>query len=279
MYRRRRWTAFPAALLLLTGAACSADDEAPPTATLRAGVLSVGTSAPLAPVVFPGAGGELTGFDVQVLREAAESLGLTAEFVQTPFPRLLPGILERRYDVAARGLFATPERAEKYTLITYFSAGTQWMRRTASDVDPTDACGRKVGVETGTSQFTTELPAKSLACTDDGAPAIEIVGFDDLDDAENALRDNVIDAVSADSPAIGWAVQRSGGTAETAGAPFDTAPYVFAVSRRASIAEPLRGAVQRLIDSGRMKAIADRWGMADGLIPTSEIREPKAGGR
>lgn len=277
---RRRWAAASAALLLLTLGACSPEEtRVGPGQTLHDGVLSVGTSSPFAPLVFPGDDGELTGFDIEVLRAVGDELGLAVEFTQTPFRQLLPGILERRYDVAARGLFDTKDRAEKYTLVSYFSAGTQWLRRTASDLDPLAACGRKVGAENGTTQFTTELPAKSLACTDDGAAPIEIIGFDDFDNAVRALRDNEIDAVSADSPAIGWAAKQSAGALETAGAPFDTTPYVFAVIHRASITDALRSAVQKLIDDGRMRTIAEKWGMTDGLIATSEIRGKNEGGR
>jgi polar amino acid transport system substrate-binding protein len=278
---RRRWLALPAALLLAATAACSSSttpERAKAGDTLRDGVLSVGTSAPFAPMVFAGNDGQMIGFDAEVLREVGKDLGLTVEFTQTPFPQLLPGILERKYDVAARGIFATAEREEKYTMVTYASAGTQWARLADSDVDQNDGCGRTVGAELGTTQFTTELPAKSDACTDDDAEPIQIVGFANIDEAAQALRDKRIDAISADSPVIGWLAKQSKGAIDTAGDPFDTKPYAFAVIHRAIAAGLLQQSVQRLIDDGRMRSIAEKWGMDDGLITTSEIRGKNDGG-
>lgn len=280
---RRRFTAAAVALVLALGAAtgCSTDEPTPrtpgapreglPPQIASSGTLTVGTSPPYAPLVFPDEHGKLIGFDVDVVQAIAKKLGLTVAFVETPFPQLLPGILGAKYDMAVRGIFDTRERREQYDMISYFNAGTQWARRASSEIDPNDACGRRVGAESGTVQFTAELPAKSAACTDDGAEPIEIIGFDSLDAAMTALSNSAVDAVSADSPAIGWDVQRSGGTLAAAGSPFDTQPYAFAVINRSMLGPVLQRTVQQLIDDGELKQIAQRWGMQDGVITTSML--------
>ncbi|MFC0315035.1 ABC transporter substrate-binding protein [Gordonia phosphorivorans] len=279
----RRGAALACTLFLSAAmlAGCSspqpADDA--PTAPLSSlpqhlrdsGKLTVGTNIPFAPMEFREANGVLSGFDVDVLNAAAADLGLTADFRELGFPELLPGVVAGEVDVAARGLFDTPARQSQVDLVTYYSAGTQWARKAGTDVDPNDACGLKVGAETDTVQFLAELPAKSDACTDTGKEALEVVRFASLDAALEALRAGDISAVSADSPAILWEVKKSPDSLEAADAPFDTQPYAFAVAKGSALGPALQQSIQRLIDSGEIKKIAEKWGLGDGLIPTSLI--------
>ena len=72
--------------------------------------------------------------------------------------------------------------------------------RPGADIDPNNACGKKVAVQATTTEETDELPAKSKACTDAGKPAIEIIKFDGQDAATNAVVLGQADAMSADSP-------------------------------------------------------------------------------
>ena len=286
MKQSRRWAAMGAAVILalsvVTGCSSSNDDEpSQPDQSLRqalpasirdAGTLTVGTSGPYAPLVFE-QGGELTGFDVDVVRAIAEKLGLTADLTQAPFADLLPGVADGAFDSAARGMFATLERQQTVDQVTYYSAGTQWLSKAGSDLDPNDACGKRIGALNDTHQFTVELPAKSSACTDTGGEAIAIIGFDDFDQAVEALAKSPdqggVDGISADSPVVQYAAKTSDGKLDTAGAPFDTEPYAIAVKKDSALGPVVQKAVQQLIDDGELRKIAEKWGLEDGLIETS----------
>ncbi|WP_234353880.1 ABC transporter substrate-binding protein [Gordonia iterans] len=285
MKQSRRWAATGAAVILavsaVTGCSSSNDEPTPPDQSLRqalpanirdAGTLTVGTSGPYAPLVFEQSG-ELTGFDVEVVRAVAERLGLNAEFTQAPFADLLPGVADGSFDSAARGMFATLQRQQTVDQVTYYSAGTQWLGRAGADLDPNDACGKRIGAAEGTVQFTVELPAKSAACTDTGSEAIEIIGFDDFDQAVDALAKDPdqggIDGISADSPVVQYAAKTSDGKFDTAGAPFDTEPYAIAVKKDSALGPVVQKAVQQLIDDGELRKIAEKWGLEAGLIETS----------
>ena len=78
-------------------------------------------------------------------------------------------------------------------------------------------CGKKVAVQSTTTQEVDELPAKSKACTDAGKPAIEILKFDGQDAATNAVVLGQADAMSADSPVTLYAIKQSNGKLEQAG--------------------------------------------------------------
>ncbi|MFZ2512047.1 MAG: ABC transporter substrate-binding protein [Gordonia sp. (in: high G+C Gram-positive bacteria)] len=279
---QRRLAALTAAVLLpvaaLTACSSSSDEPAPaqrsalPARVLESGTLKVGTEAQFAPMVFTNPENQLTGFDIDLMTAIGEALDVKVDFQQAPFADLLPGVVGTEYDVAVRGIFDTLRRQEQVDMVTYYSAGTQWAERTGDNIDPTDACGKRVAAERGTTQFTSELPAKSDACTDVGEEAIEVVGFDSLRDALTALANGAVDAVSADSPVILYAAKESAGRLQAIGNPFDTQPYGIAVAKGSPLGPVLRQVVQQLIDDGKLKQIGEKWGLDDdGQITTSQL--------
>lgn len=279
---QRRLAALTAAVILpvaaLTACSSSSDEPAPaprsslPTRVLESGTLKVGTEAQFAPMVFTNAENQLTGFDIDLMTAIGEALDVKVDFQQAPFADLLPGVVGTEYDVAVRGIFDTLRRQEQVDMVTYYSAGTQWAGRTGDNIEPTDACGKRVGAERGTTQFTSELPAKSDACTDVGEEAIEVVGFDSLREALTALAGGEVDAVSADSPVILYAANESEGRLEAIGDPFDTQPYGIAVAKGSPLGPVLKQVVQQMIDDGKLKQIGEKWGLDDdGQITKSQL--------
>lgn len=234
------------------------------------GTLTVSTSAPFAPMEFT-KDGKLVGFDIDVVNKIAETLGVRAEFRQMPFPSIITSVQDGQSDMAARGLFDTKPREERVDLISYFSAGTQWIAQSSKDVDPDSACGLKVGAEADTTQLTLELPAKSTACEAVGEEKIDIVSFDSERAAMEALARGEVDAVSADSPVSLYAAKESDGKLKTVDNAFDTLPYSFPVAKGSPLGPVLQQVTQHLIDTGEIKTIADRWGLESGLIETSVI--------
>lgn len=233
--------------------------------------LIVGTNVPYAPNEFTDPGGRVVGFDVDVVNAVGQVLGIRPEFRQTPFEAIVGDVSAGRTDMGMRSLFDTLAREKQVDLVTYFSAGTQWAQQSGKAVDPNNACGTRVGVEASTVQNTVELPAKSKACTTVGEKPITAVPFDSQDAATAALTRGAVDAVSADSPVIADAVHKAHGALARAGEIFDTTPYGFPVATGSPLGKVLQAAVQKLIDSGEMRRIADRWGLGDGVIKHSSI--------
>ena len=56
--------------------------------------------------------------------------------------------------------------------VTYFQAGTLWAQRPGEPIDPDNACGLRVGVQSTTVEDTDEIPAKSAACVKAGARTV-----------------------------------------------------------------------------------------------------------
>lgn len=232
----------------------------------RSGKLVVGVNIPYTPNEFKDEGGKIVGFDVDLMNAVAATLGLTADYRESDFAKIIPSIDGGTYNVGMSSFTDTKEREKQVDFVTYYSAGSQWAQRPGEAIDPSNACGKKVAVQATTIQETDELPAKSKACVNAGKPEIEMIKFDGQDAATNAVVLGQADAMSADSPVTAWAIKQSNGKLESAGAIFDSAPYGWPVKKGSPLAQSLQKALEHLIKTGDYKTIAANWGMESGII-------------
>lgn len=232
----------------------------------NAGKLVVGVNIPYAPNEFKDAEGKIVGFDVDLVNAVAATLGLTADFREADFAKIIPSIQGGTLDMGMSSFTDTKERQQSVDFVDYFSAGTQWAQRPNMPIDPNNACGKKVAVQATTVQETEELPAKSKKCVDAGQPEIQIVKFDSQDAATNAVVLGQVDAMSADSPVTDYAIKQSNGKLEAAGEIFEAAPYGWPVKKGSPLAESLVKALDHLIQTGDYKTIATNWGVEKGMI-------------
>jgi polar amino acid transport system substrate-binding protein len=230
------------------------------------GKLVVGVNIPYAPNEFKDPSGKIVGFDVDLMNAIAATLGLTPEYREADFAKIIPSIEGGTFNVGMSSFTDTKEREESVDFVTYFSAGILWAQRPGTPVDPNNACGKKVAVQATTTEETEELPAKSKACTDAGKPPIEIIPFDGQDAATNAVVLGQADAMSADSPVTAYAIKQSNGKLEAAGEIADAAPYGWPVRKDSALAQSLLQALEHLIENGKYKEIASNWGVEAGMI-------------
>ncbi|MFN8088331.1 MAG: ABC transporter substrate-binding protein [Mycobacterium sp.] len=232
----------------------------------KSGKLVVGVNLPYPPNEFKDPRGKIIGFDVDLMDAVATTLGLTAEYREADFAKIIPSIQGGTFNVGMSSFTDNKERQQSVDFVDYFNAGSLWAQRPGPAIDPNNACGKKVAVQATTVQETEELPAKSKACTEAGKPAINILKFDGQDAATNAVVLGQADAMSADSPVTAYAIKQSNGKLEAAGEIFDSAPYGWPVAKGSPLAEPLSKALQHLIDNGDYKTIATNWGVESGMI-------------
>ncbi|HEX7824314.1 MAG TPA: bifunctional serine/threonine-protein kinase/transporter substrate-binding domain-containing protein [Mycobacterium sp.] len=237
-----------------------------PESIRSTGKLVVGINEPYAPAEFRDGDGKLTGFDVDLMNAVAKVLGLDVEYRQTAFESIIPSVQGKAFDVGLSSFTDTKEREASADFVTYFQAGTQWAQRPGSPINPNNACGLRVGVQSRTIQDTEELPVKSKACVAVGSPPIVAIDYDSQDDVTAALTKGDLDAMSADSPVTGYAVNRSDGALEAAGEVFNAAPYGWPVAKGSPLAESLRQALMHLIASGEYRTIMNNWGVEAGMI-------------
>ncbi len=232
----------------------------------KSGKLVVGVNIPYTPNEFKDEAGKIVGFDVDLMNAIASTMGLTADYRESDFAKIIPSIDGGTYNVGMSSFTDTKEREKQVDFVTYYSAGIQWAQKAGAGIDPNNACGKKVAVQATTTEETDELPAKSKKCVDAGKPEIEIIKFDSQDAATNAVVLGQADAMSADSPVTAWAIKQSNGKLEAAGPVFDSAPYGWPVKKGSPLAQSLQKALEHLIKTGDYKTIATNWGVESGLI-------------
>lgn len=250
-----------------------------PAETRTSGRLVVGVNLPSPPNEFRDPTGRIVGFDVDLMDAIAATLGLAAEYREADFEKIIPAVRGGSYDVGASSFTDTEERERVVDFVTYFSAGTMWAQRAGGTVEPDNACGLTVSVQSLTIADTHELPARSAACAAAGRPPIEVVRFDRQDVATNALLLGRVDAMTADYPTVMWAISQTAGRLQTAGDMVQDAPYGWAVAKDAPLARSLLGALRHLIDTGVYRAIAAVWGVEAGMIDSPEINGAHSRGR
>jgi polar amino acid transport system substrate-binding protein len=237
-----------------------------------AGKLSIGTDSTYAPNEFLDADGKtVVGFDVDLFNAVGQKLGLTTEWQSATFDSIIPGVTTGKYNVGVSSFTINTDRLKEVNMVSYFSAGTQWGAKTGATVNPDDACGKKIAVQTATVQVD-DLNARSKKCTAGGKAKITIDQYQKQSDATNAVITGKDEAMLADSPIVAYAVKQTNGQLALVGDIYDSAPYGYVVAKdQTDFAQVVSEAVQSLIADGTYKTILDKWGVSAGAIPTPQV--------
>ena len=242
-----------------------------------AGKLVIGTDANYAPNEYKDPDGKVIGWEIDLIDAAAAKLGLETEYKSSQFDNIIPSIVGNKLDFGLSSFTDTLEREEKVDFINYYTAGVQWASTKGTEVDPDNACGLKVAVQSTTFQDTEEVPAKSDACVAAGKEPIEKLQFEAQDAAANAVALGQADAFSADSPVTLYAIAQNSDKLQAAGETFDEAPYGLPIAKDSELTEALVSALQALIDDGTYEEILDEWGVADGGLDEITINAASKG--
>jgi polar amino acid transport system substrate-binding protein len=230
-------------------------------------VIKVGTDASYAPNEFlAGDGKTVQGMDVDVFNAVAAKLGVKAEFQPADFSSIITGVQGNKYDIGISSFTINDERKQQVTMVSYFSAGTQWATAAGNPegIDVEKPCGKTIAVQTGTVQETDDLPARQKQCGDD---KIEILQFKGQDQATSAVVTGKADAMLADSPVVAYAVKQSAGKLEALGDIYEAAPYGYVVPKEETeFADALAAALKAIEADGSYEAALAKWGVEQGAI-------------
>jgi polar amino acid transport system substrate-binding protein len=262
-----------------TAAAAPAVDEAlaakVPAEIKADGKLVIGTDPTYAPNEFLEADGKtVIGFDVELFDAVAAKLGLETEWQPSKFADIIPGIQSAKYEAGVSSFTINDERKQQANMVSYFNAGTQWGTKTGNPtgIQPDDACGKKVAVQTATVQETEDLPKRQEACKSAGKPAITVGSYQDQGQATAAVVSGKEDAMLADSPVLAYAVKQTNGQLELLGDIYDAAPYGYVVKKdQTEFAQAAADAVKALISDGTYTTILEKWGVQAGAIDNPAV--------
>jgi polar amino acid transport system substrate-binding protein len=239
------------------------------------GKIVVGTDTTYSPNEFLDTDGKTPiGWDIDLFAAVAAKLGLKAEFRSAKFPELIPAIQSGKYEIGVSSFTINDERKQQVNMISYFNAGTQWgtKKGNPNGIQPDDACGKKVAVQTGTVQETEDLPKRQAACKSAGKPAFTIDSYQDQGQATAAVVSGKDDAMLADSPVVAYAVKQTNGQMELLGDIYEAAPYGYVVKKdQTDFAQATADAVKALITDGTYKTILEKWGVQAGAIDNPAV--------
>ncbi|MDP5225984.1 MULTISPECIES: ABC transporter substrate-binding protein [Arthrobacter] len=246
-----------------------------PAAIKARGTLLVGSDTTYPPAEFLGGqdGHTPTGYGADLARAIGAKLGLKTEIQSADFSGILSS-LGPKYDLGVSSYTITKERMQAVNFVSYFNAGTAWAVKKGNPkgFSLEDVCGKSIGVQTATIQEDPDLKDRSAKCVAAGKSPINVVSLKDQSDVTTRLVNGGLDAMAADSPIIGYAIQQTGGQLEKLGSTYDSAPEGIAIAKTdTSWAALVQKAVSELMADGSYKKILDTWGTADGAISSSQV--------
>ena len=238
-----------------------------PESIKSAGVIKIGTDPTYAPNEFLAADGKtVQGFDVDLFNQVAAKFGVKTEWQPSKFGSIITGVNGKKYDMGISSFTINADRLKEVDMVSYFNAGTQWATQPGNPkgIDPENACGKNIAVQTGTVQETDDLPLRQKEC---GSNKINVLSYDNQAQATSAVVSGKADAMLADSPVVAYAVKQSGGKLEALGDIYDAAPYGYVLPKgETEFAEAIVEALKQLEQEGAYKAALEKWGVEQGAI-------------
>ena len=215
--------------------------------TVKDGELSVGMELSYAPAEFYAEDGKTpVGYDVDMSKAIAQTLGLKPKIVSSMFDTIVPSI-GSKYDLGITAMTITEERLQSVDFVSYYRAGSTWavQKGNPKKLDTSDMCGAKIAVQTGTVQE---------------------------DEANKIAKGCKADVFYADSPVAGYAISQTDGQLEALGDVEGVAKQGIAIKKGdQQLDEAVQKAVQKLMDDGTYMKILKHWGVESGALDKAEI--------
>lgn len=222
------------------------------------GILVVGTDPTYPPLTVKAADGSIIGYEIDLARYLAVSLGVKLEIKAIPFVELLPALAQGEVDMAISGITITPKRNAKFMFAgPHLLAGQSVLtsRELALKLKG-PASLNKPGITVAVAKDTTsEMVLKDLL------PKAEHVVAANQEAALKLLLAGQVQAVVADFPfcAVASFRHRERGIVATE-KPFTFEPLGIAMSPEDPL---LHNLVQNFIlllqGSGRLEAMQNKW--------------------
>jgi polar amino acid transport system substrate-binding protein len=205
---------------------------------------------------------DVTGFEVELMRSLAKNLGVTPEFSQGQWDKLLQVLDSGRIDLVINGYEWTEPRARLYLATRpYYVYQLQLMARQGSAIRswadlkaPKPGGGRwSVGVLVAS--------AADAFAAEQGGPHVQVVRFDGATDAMTAVQNGQYDATLQDLPAARFYRDRFPGL-ELVGPPESHGYYVIYVRNDdRSLRDALDQGLAQMIASGELRRIYEKYGI------------------
>ncbi|CCI05066.1 ABC transporter permease subunit [Microcystis aeruginosa] len=212
----------------------------------------VATEATFPPFEFQ-QGGQLTGFDIDLMRAIGKEADLNIDFRNLPFDGIIPALQARTVEAAISGMTITAERAQAISFSRpYFRAGlaiaVREDNKTIKNFE--DLKGKKIAVQIGT---TGALEATKI-------PGAVVSQFDSTALALQELINGRVEAVVNDKPVTLYAIKEAGlRGVKVVGELLTEEFYGIALPKNSPYLQLINDALGRVIESGQYDVIFQQW--------------------
>lgn len=181
-----------------SGAAAGSEAAVPEFSTLEEGTLTVGSDIPFPPFEFE-EGGELTGFDIDLVEEIGSRLGVEVRWVDTSFDTIFTQLAAGQFDMVASATTITEQRAATVNFTEPYYRAQQALTvnsEQSPDISSVDDLeqGDSVAVQTGTT-------GESWANENLGPRGVQVRTFPEAGDTFTAVEAGQVTGVIFDEPA------------------------------------------------------------------------------
>jgi arginine/lysine/histidine/glutamine transport system substrate-binding/permease protein len=215
--------------------------------------LTVATDPTFPPFEFQASDGELTGFDVELIKAIATAGGFDVEFQSLPFDGIVPALQAKTVDAAIAAMTITPERAQTVAFTNpYFKAGlaiaVQANNTEINSLD--DLQGKRIAVQIGT---TGAEKAGEISNAD-------VRTFDSAPLALQELVNGNVDAVINDAPVTLEAIKNENIQGlKVVGQLVTEEFYGIALPKGSEHLDEINTALQQVIIDGTYAEIYKKW--------------------
>jgi polar amino acid transport system substrate-binding protein len=219
-------------------------------------------------------GTTMVGFDVDLFKAVATTLGLKEAENNVTFDDIIPGIDSGRYQIGNSSFTDNKTREKTVNFVDYFQAGEGVYAKTSSKAKFTGLksfCGTTVAVETGTTEQT-DADTTKKACS--ASRKLTVLSFLTQTEANLAVSSGRATFGFVDSQIAGFIASTSKGLFKVVGNAIEVAPYGIATPKTSAgtgLAKAIRAAVKTLIANGTYHSILVKWGVTGGALPSSKI--------
>lgn len=255
-----------------TGTYNAADAKLVPS-SFKSMTLQVATDATYAPDEYMN-GTTMVGFDLDLMKAIATTLGIKVNENNVTFDSILAGIKGGKYEIGNSSFTDTKAREKQVYFVDYFQAGEAVYAKAGSSVTFSglpSLCGLSVAVETGTTE---QSDADNTAKTCPSSKKETVLPYPTQTSADLAVSSGRAQLGFLDSQVAGYVVSQSHGVFKLVGSAIEVAPYGIATPKTAAgkgLALAMQAAVKTLIANGTYGAILAKWGVSAGALPTSKI--------
>jgi polar amino acid transport system substrate-binding protein len=224
---------------------------------IKRGVLNVGVLPDYPPYSSQQANGDLVGYEPDIAKKLADSLGVKLKMVNTDGTSRKPVLDSNRVDVDIDAFTATDERAKAVEFtIPYVASGALPLFRKDSPIKSiADLKGKKVSVARGSTNDT--LMTKQF-------PDTTVVRFDTIADAIQAVKSKKVDAVMEGFATVSQAAADDPSLAALKIEPISPALISMGVKQGDQIwLNYLNNFIRNLNSSGQNAVIYKKWFNAD----------------